>query len=84
LPGPGASWIFVAISIKESLFCEPIAHPLDQDAFNLSYKLVDMNDLLSDYVLKRLDFDLIPLMPNELSLNFEVKLFLAKPSESSI
>jgi hypothetical protein len=70
--------------MKESLFCEPIAHPLDQDAFNLSYKFVDMNDCLPGYVLKRLDFDLIPLIPNELSLNFEVKLFLVKPSESSL
>ena len=43
-----------------------------------------MNDRLPGYVLKRLDFDLIPLIPNELSLNFEVKLFLAKPSEFSL
>ncbi len=78
------SWIFVVSSMNESLFCEPIAHPFDQDAFNLSYKLVDMKDFLSDYVLKRLDFDLIPLMPNELSLNFDVRLFLAKQSESSM
>ena len=73
----------VVISMKDSLFCEPMGHPFDHEAFSLSYKLVDMNDFLSVSVLKRLDFDLIPLIPKELSLNFDVRLFLAKPYESS-
>lgn len=58
-------------------------HPFDHEALSLSYKFVDMNDFLSMSILKRFDFDLKPLIPNELSLNFDVRLFLVNPYESS-
>jgi hypothetical protein len=60
-----------------------MGHPFNHEAFSLSYKFVDMNDFLSVSVLKRFDFDLMPLIPSELSLNFDVRLFLAKAYESS-